>query len=264
MDDRKRRLWRRFAFEGDAQAREELVLTNLPLVRYILGRLPIALPSGLSEEDLASVGVVAMMRAIDSFDPERGLEFATYAVPRIRGAMYDELRAHDIVPRSVRQRASAIERACTVLEQQGDPSPSVEDIGRETGLEPQQVERTMSAVGLRSLLSLQAFVRGASDGRESKVLDGTADPTCTSPLATLMGKERKDVLAQAIAALPEADRHVITLYYKGDLMLKEIAQTLDVTKSRVSQIHTRALFRLRTHISTIMASRTKAGGEGTS
>jgi len=259
-----RRLWRRYKYGGDEAAREEIVLANLPLVRFILGRLAVGLPTGLSQEDLASVGVVALVRAVDKFDPERGVEFATFAVPHIRGAMFDELRAHDIVPRSVRQRASAIERACITLEQKGATAPSCEEIGQEAGLKPDQVERTMTAVGVSSLLSLDAFVRSGSDGREQKILEGTADPTSRSPLAALMAKERRAVLAEAIAALPEADRRVINLYYKGDLMLKEVAQVLSVTKSRVSQLHSRALFRLRAHIASALASRRASGGEGAS
>lgn len=264
MDDRTRQLWRRYKFGGDEQAREALVLSNLPLVRHILGRLPVTLPTGLSQEDLASAGVLALLRCIDTFEPERGLEFATYAVPRVRGAMIDELRAHDIVPRSVRQRANAIERACTELRQYGDDAPSADAIGRQAGLSTEMVESTLSAVGLRSLLSLESFVRSSSDGREQRVLDGAADPTCASPLATAMATERRAILAEAIAALPEADRRVITLYYQGDLMLKEIAEILSVTKSRVSQIHSRALFRLRDHVATALAARSTQAGEGLS
>lgn len=259
-----RRLWRRYKFEGDEAAREELVLANLPLVRHILARLPVSLPPGLGEEDLASVGVVALMRCVDAFDPERGTEFATYAVPRIRGAMFDELRAHDIVPRSVRQRANAIDRACVTLEQRGRPTPSPEEIAQEAGLSPEDVERTMDAVALRSLLSLEGFARSSPDGREQRILEGAADPTTSTPLAAAMAEERKAILADAIAALPERDRRVITLYYQGDLMLKEIAQVLSVTKSRVSQIHSRALFRLRTHIAAALQGRRRAQGDGIS
>jgi len=264
VEERLRRLWRRYKFEGDQAAREQLVLENLPLVRFILGRLLFRLPAGLSEEDLASVGVVALMRAVDDFDPELGTEFSTFAVPRIRGAMYDELRAHDIVPRSVRQKANAIERACVTLEQRGNESPTADEIGQEVGLDAIEVERTMDTVGLHSQLSLDAFVGGGGDGSGVKLLEGTADPTATSPLATLMAEERKAILADAIAALPEADRRVITLCYQRDLMLKEVAQVLSVTKSRVSQIHSRALFRLRSHIAAALGGRRAPGGEGVS
>jgi len=258
------RLWRRLKYGGERTARDELVLAHLPLVRYILGRLPVTLPAGLGQEDMASVGVVALMRAVDDFDPERGVEFATFAVPRIRGAMFDELRAQDIVPRSVRRRASAIDRACVALQRDDGAAPSVEEIGQETGLKPEEVERTLSAVGLRSLLSLEGFVRSAPGGREQKILEGAADRTVSSPLGAVLAKERCELLMRAIAALPEADRRVITLYYQHDLMLKEIAEVLSVTKSRVSQIHTRALFRLRSHIAEAMARRPTAGGEGVS
>ena len=264
MDERSKRLWRRLKFGGDEKARDELVLEHLPLVRYVLGRLPVTLPAGLSQDDLASVGVLALMRAIDHFDPERGAAFTTFAVPHIRGAMLDELRAHDIVPRSVRQRANAIERASIDLERQGHGCPSIDEIGAKVDLSPRDIERTMSAVGLNSLLSLEALVRTSPGGRQQRILEGAADRTTPPPLAALMAKERNDILARAIAALPEADRRVITLYYRHDLMLKEIAQVLSVTKSRVSQIHSRALFRLRSLIATAMASRPSASTEGIS
>ena len=264
MDEQTKRVWRRLKFEGDESARDELVLMHLPLVRYVLGRLPITLPSGLSRDDLASAGVLALMRAIDHFDPERGLAFTTFAVPHIRGAMFDELRAHDIVPRSVRQRANAIERAYIELERQGQASPSLEEVGEKVDLKPREIERTMDAVGLNSLLSLDAMVRKGAGGREQRILEGAADRSTVSPLAALMAKERKDILARAIAALPEPDRRVITLYYQRDLMLTEIAQVLSVTKSRVSQIHSRALFRLRSFIASATAAHSANQVEGRS
>ncbi|MFP4058111.1 MAG: sigma-70 family RNA polymerase sigma factor [Candidatus Brocadiia bacterium] len=254
MDEASRRLWSRYKRHGDETARNELVVSHLPLVRYVLGRLPVSLPAGLGEEDLASAGVVALLGAIEDFDPERGVEFATFAVPRIRGAMYDELRAHDIVPRSVRQRAAAIEKACVELSRQGQPAPSVDEIASTAGLSARDVERTMTAVGVSSFLSLEGFCRSPHGGKEHKILEAAVDGAAASPLGAVMAKERREVLAQAIQALPEAERLVITLYYHNDLMLKEIAEVLSVTKSRVSQIHSRALFRLRAHIVAMVAA----------
>ena len=242
-----RRLWERYRRDGDEEARNRLVMEHLPLVRYILGRLPISLPSGVSAEDLVSAGVVALLRAIEDFDLERGVEFATFAVPRIRGAMFDELRDHDIVPRSVRQRAHAIEAAYLELRQQRQSCPSVEEVASVLGLGVVEVERTLSAVGLKSFLSLEAFHRTSRGSRE-RVMESATDVHTATPLATLMAKERDQVVTEAVADLPEADRQVITLYYRDGLMLKEIAEVLSVTKSRVSQIHARALFRLRLQI----------------
>jgi len=256
MDDRTKQLWRRFKLTGDESTRNELALSNLPLVRFVLGRLPVTLPAGLSGEDLASVGVLALLRAIQDFDPDRGAEFATFAVPRVRGAMFDELRAHDIVPRSVRQRASLIEHACVELSRAGKSAPSLEEIAHQVDLQPDEVERTMHAVTLSSLLSLEAFQRGPASTGGRSLLEA-ADARTSSPLATLMAKERDSLLAQAIAALPETERRIIVLYYQHDLMLKEIAEVLSVTKSRISQLHARALFRLRAHIATLTAKRTE-------
>jgi RNA polymerase sigma factor for flagellar operon FliA len=256
MDDRTKQLWRRYKLTGDESTRNEIVLSHLPLVRYVLGRLPVTLPAGLSGEDLASVGVLALLREIEDFDPERGVEFATFAVPRLRGAMLDELRAHDIVPRSVRQRASAIEHACVELSRTGKSAPSLEEIAHQVDLAPDEVERTLHAVTLSSLLSLEAFQRGPAAHGGRSLLEA-ADARTSTPLATLMAKERDDLLARAIASLPEAERRIIVLYYQHDLMLKEIAEVLSVTKSRVSQLHARALFRLRAHIAALTARRTE-------
>ena len=249
MDEATRRLWRRCKEGRDASAREELVLANLPLVRFIVRRLPVALLPDLGEEDLVSVGALALLRSVDDFDPERGVAFATFAVPRIRGAVLDELRAHDRVPRSVRQRARAIERARRALAQDGLATPSLDEIGRETGLAPDEIERTVAAAGLRPQWSLDGQGRTASEGGDRGLLGGAADPTAPPPLAALLADERKALLAEAVEALPEADRRVVTLHYQRDVRFKDIARRLAVTKARVSQIHARALGRLREHLS---------------
>jgi len=257
------RLWRRYKRDGDEAARNQLVLAHLPLVRYILRRLPVSLPSGVGAEDLASAGVVALMRAVEDFDLERGLEFTTFAVPRIRGAMFDELREHDTVPRSVRQRANAIEAACVELRQKGEKTPSIDEIAAAVGISVQEVERTMSAVGLRSYLSLEAFSHGPAGGQD-QIIESTPDVQATTPLAALMAQERDRLLTEAVARLPETDRRVITLYYRDGLMLKEIAAVLSVSKARVSQIHARALFRLRAHIAASAQDRAPSSPEAAS
>ena len=258
MDEAMRQLWRRYKRDGDEQARNELVTAHLPLVRYVLGRLPVSLPPSLSREDLASVGVLALMRAIEDFDPERGVEFATFAVPRIRGAMFDELRQHDVLPRSVRQRAAAAEAACRELTERDGKPPSIADLARYLGISPAEVQRTMSAMGIRNMLSLEAAYRTPYGGRE-QIIEWAVDMNSRTPLSAALARERETILARAIASLPEPDRKVITLYYRDGLMLKEIAQLLSVTKARVSQIHSRALFRLRAYLAAV--GRRPQGGE---
>jgi len=261
VDETTRQLWRRYKRDGDERARNELVTAHLPLVRYVLGRLPVSLPPSLSQEDLASVGVLALMGAIEDFDPERGVEFATFAVPRIRGAMFDELRKHDVVPRSVRQRAAAVEAACRELTERDGKPPSIAEIARYLGTSPRDVQRTMSAMGIRNMLSLEAAYRTPYGGRE-QIIEWAVDVASQTPLTAAMEREREAILARAIESLPEPDRKVITLYYRHGLMLKEIAQLLSVTKARVSQIHSRALFRLRAYLATL--GRRPSGGEAVS
>ena len=248
------RLWQRFKRRGDPQARHQLILHHLPLVRFVQARLPISLPSAVTPEDLTSAGVVGLIRAVDEFDPDRAVEFATFAVPCIRGAMFDQLREHDTVPRSVRQRANAIEAAYVELSDGGRKSPAIEDVAAAVGQTPEEAERTMVAVGLDSLVSLGASYRTPRSSHD-QTLESTADVQATTPLAALMAKERDGILTEAVAALPPADRRVIVLYYRDGLMLKEIAEVLSVTKARVSQIHARALFRLRAHLAAIHQSR---------
>jgi len=254
VDTGLRRLWRRYKQDRDEKAREELIVHNLPLVRYILGRLPISLPTAVGSEDLASVGVIALMGAVDDFDPSRGTEFATFAVPRIRGAMLDELREHDIVPRAVRQKARAIENAYIELRQRGGIAPTVDDVATLLGVSPMGVERTMAAVGLNSFLSLEAVCRSPHGGHDHGLADAP-DARTDNPLVELMARETNHILTRAIRELPDADRLVIILYYRRGLMFKEIAEVLGVTKSRVSQIHARALFRLRAHIAAVTGAR---------
>jgi RNA polymerase sigma factor for flagellar operon FliA len=248
MDDQMKRLWDRYRLHGDEAARNELILANLPLVRFVLGRLPISPPPGLSHEDLLGVGVIALLRAIEAFDPARGNAFTTFGVPRIRGAILDELRAHDILPRTVRERAAVIERVTAEARNEGRPAPSIEELAASTGLSADQVQETMSALSLRSLLSLEAACHTAPGGREERILEAAADRQTATPLGALLTKERDRLLAQAIAELPEPERRIVVLYYRHGLMLSEIAKVLGVTKSRISQLHSRALFRLRARL----------------
>lgn len=248
MDHQTTQLWERLRRHGDEAVRNELVLAHLPLVRFVLGRLPITPPPGLDRDDLVGTGVIALLRAIEDFDHTRGLEFTTFAVPRIRGAMLDELRAHDVLPRSVRDRATLIERAAAQLRREGHGSPSVAEIAQHTGLPPDKVEHAMTAVRLRSFLSLEALHRTPRAGREERILEAAADGHTATPLANVLTKERDQILAAAITELPETERRVIVLYYQQNLMFKEIAEVLCVTKSRISQLHSRALFHLRTRL----------------
>jgi RNA polymerase sigma factor for flagellar operon FliA len=233
---------------GDQAARNELVLAHLPLVRFVLGRLPVTPPAGLSREDLLGAGVIALLGAIEDFDPDRGTAFATFAVPRIRGAILDELRAHDPLPRSVRDRAAAVQRAAAELEREGRPYPPLDDVAARVGCSPRKARQALQAVALDAVFSLDA-PRGApeADGRDAET---GARPDCRwpTPLAAALARERDRRLAGAVADLPEAERRVIVLYYHHELMIKEIAQVLDVTKSRVSQIHTQALLHLRARL----------------
>ncbi|NQT52833.1 FliA/WhiG family RNA polymerase sigma factor [bacterium] len=248
MDAQMVRLWQRLRRNGDGAARNELILAHLPLVRFVLGRLPVSPPSGLSHDDLLGAGVVALLRAVDDFDLGRGLEFATFAVPRIRGAILDELRAHDVLPRSARERAAQVDRAVMECQLEGRSAPSDRQVAQRAGLTEPQVRSTMRAMALRHSLSLDSYCQTSRPGKDQKIHEAATDRHTPCPLTSAMSRERSAFLAQAIAELPEAERRVIVLHYQHELMFKEIAEVLSVTRSRVSQIHSRALAHLHARI----------------
>ena len=237
--------WKRYKETGDEQARDRLVMQYLPLVKYLLGKIAIHLPRTLEYEDLNACGVIGLLKAMGDFDLSRNIEFTTFAVPRIRGAIIDELRAHDWVPRGTRKLASQVERTFVDLTAETGEPPSVEDVADRMGMTSEEINKLLSNINLASFLSLDTISTAASKGRASKVGSNVRDPKAIDPVAVFEQKEQVARLARSITELPEKERTVIVLYYQQDLMLREIAEVLKVSKSRVSQIHSRAVFLLR-------------------
>ena len=246
MEDVKE-LWKQFGKKRTTELRDRIIVSYLPLVKYVLGRISLYLPPHLDAGDLTESGVIGLIRAVEEFDLDREIEFTTFAVPRIRGAILDELRSHDWVPRSARKKASMLEGAyCELLEQDSRP-PSTEQLAQRMGLSEEEVEKMEAEVAFASFLSLEGL-RGSGDEGEVKMVDSIANPRSDNPLAALESEEEIDVLARAIDQLPYQERVVITLYYYQDLMLREIAKLLKLSKSRVSQIHNKAVLTLRAKI----------------
>lgn len=228
---------------GERERRDRLVEEYLPLVHHVLGRLLIHLPATLDREDLYAVGVLGLMHAAETFDPTKGAIFKTHAYTNIRGAILDELRKHDVVPRSRRDRLRQVSDAEQRLADHLDRPPTPEEIAEEAGLTLDQVENILVHAHGMSVLSLEdeAPIKGEAAAR---LVDCLRMPGSPDPAKAAEMRELKQRLAQAIQELPDRERRVVVLYYAEGLRLKEIGQVLEVTESRVSQLHSRALYRL--------------------
>jgi RNA polymerase sigma factor FliA len=245
-----RDLWRRYKTNGDQRARERLVVAYSPLVKYVAGRMATGLPAHVEEGDLISYGLVGLINAIERFDLSREIRFETYAITRVRGAILDELRALDWVPRSVRARAREIERAHSKLEAKLHRVPTDEEIAGEIGLTVDELNDALLAIANSSVTALdELWAVSDASGDSVSLLDTLPDQNAADPEKVVDANELKDRIADAISRLPEREKLVIALYYYENLMLREIGEILGVTESRVSQLHTKAVLRLRARLS---------------
>jgi RNA polymerase sigma factor for flagellar operon FliA len=243
-----RELWRRYKQDGDEAARERLVVAYSPLVKFIAGRMASGLPSHVEESDLISYGLLGLIGAIERFDLEREIKFETFAVARVKGAIIDELRSLDWVPRSVRARARDVERAHAELEGKLQRTPTDEEMANRLEMSIEQFNDTLLEIANSSVLALDdlwTFADPEGGGGQISVLDTIQDPSALDPEAEAHTSELKDRLADAIEGLPDRERLVIALYYYENLTLREIGEVLGVTESRVSQLHTKAVLGLR-------------------
>ena len=228
----------------DRRTKEKLILEYSPLIKFIAQKIAVRLPSNIEFDDLVSSGVIGLMDAIDKYDPSRDNKFKTYAEFRIRGAILDELRAQDWVPRSVREKAKQLEKAHIRLEQQLGRVPTEDEITRELKISKEEYYELLNQVKSVSILSLDEAGSFNSSDRKS-ILSLLESCKIPSPITQLNLKAVKEVVTRAIESLPEKQRLVLSLYYYEDLNLKEIGDVLDVTESRVSQLHTQAILWLR-------------------
>jgi RNA polymerase sigma factor FliA len=249
-------LWREYRRSQDKGIRDRLLLSYAPLVKYVAGRLGSGLPAHVDEEDLVSYGLLGLIGAIERYDPDRDVKFETYAVARIRGAIIDELRALDWVPRSVRSRARDIERAIAELEKKHMRAPTDGEIAAKVGITQEELETSLSEIGRTSIAALdELWSISSSGGDQVALIDTIEDTSEPEPQSALAQTELKEALGEGIARLPEREKLVVTLYYYEELTLREIGEVLGVTESRISQLHTKAILRLRARFSAA-ASRT--------
>jgi RNA polymerase sigma factor for flagellar operon FliA len=241
------RLWSDYKATGDKELRDRLVIRYSPLVKYVGGRVAAGLAQHVDSNDLVSSGIFGLLDAIDKFDPERGYKFETYAIARIKGAILDELRATDWVPRSVRAKARAVEQAYQKLENSLRRTPTDDELARELELSEEQLQATLGQISLVGLVALDETLSAGDRADSTTVGDALADAQ-PGPLALVEIEETKRILSTCINGLPERERFVLSLYYYEGLTLAEIGQILRVTESRVCQIHTKAVLHLRARL----------------
>jgi len=250
MDPLEQELWQEYLTTRSQSAREPLILKFAPLVKYVAGRVAIGLPPNVEFDDLVSFGIFGLMDALDKFDPARGIKFETYAIARIRGAILDGLRSNDWVPRSVRQKARGLEHVCAELENKLGRSATDAEISQFMNMTLDQFQSLLAEVGCTTLTSLdELWLAHGVEEDSIRVMDLVRDFESNDPIRLIEAEEVERQLAEAIAKLPERERLVVALYYYEGLTLKEIGAILDISESRVSQIHTKAVFRLRGRLS---------------
>lgn len=240
-------LWREFVRAPSQRIRDRLVLHYAPLVKYVAGRVGTGLPTHIDVADLIQSGIFGLVDAIEKFEPERGLKFETYAMQRIRGAILDDLRSQDWVPRVVRSRAREVERAHDRLGARLRRTPTDVEVATELGITVRELRDLYGQLRLTSVLALDDLMgpNRDNDTGGSSPADTLPDDGAVDPAAVLVDQDNRKQLAEAIAQLAERDRVVVSLYYFENLTLAEIGKVLGVTESRVSQLHTRAVLRLR-------------------
>jgi RNA polymerase sigma factor for flagellar operon FliA len=239
-------LWRLYKEETAQDAREKLILHYAPLVKYVAGRVSSVLPANIEYADLVSYGIFGLIDAIEKFDPGRGIKFETYAIQRIKGSIIDELRAIDWVPRSVRFKARELEKVYVLLEGQLKRMPTDEEVARELGITVNDFVGLLNQMSFISLVALDELWNvGGEKGDKLSLVDTLEDSKAKDPYKSYEVEERKQILSDSINRLPEREKIVITLYYYEGLTLKEIGEVLGVTESRVCQMHTKAILRLK-------------------
>jgi len=243
-------LWNNYKNKKDLEAREQLILHYISLVKYLVGRMAIGLKGYLEIDDLISAGIYGLISAVDRFDPDKGIKFETFALARVKGAILDWLRSLNWIPQSVRTKARKLENALADLEQKLGRPPEEPELAAYLGLDLKRLNQLLHEVTPLTLVSLEECWRSpdlSGEGLSPEEL--IPDPNAEDPLARLEFEEIKQTLADAIEKLPEKEKLVITLYYYEGLTLKEIGQVAGLSESRVSQLHTKAILRLRGRLS---------------
>lgn len=244
-------LWALYRENKDPAIRDHLIRQYSPLVKYVAGKVAVGMPQNVEFDDLVGYGVFGLFDAIEKFDPGKHVKFKTYAVTRIRGAIFDELRSIDWVPRSVRQKTREVEQVIRDLEASLGRAASDQEIANAMGISVKDFEKTMLKISGTSILSLNDVWYTGEESDNVSIADSIESSPSLNPDVIVEKDEIRRVIVQAIQELPEKEKKVLVLYYYEDLTLKEIGVILKVTESRISQLHTRAIMRLRAKLTNI-------------
>ncbi len=260
MDDTgRKKLWEDYANNKSPEIREKIILEYAPLVKVVAGRLSMYLGYNVEYEDLVSYGIFGLIDAIDKFDCLKDVKFETYASLRIRGAILDQIRKMDWIPRTIRQKQKRIDAAIKEIETRCGRSATDEEIAKALGISEEEYLDWQSQMKITNVVSLNEFLEQGSE--VSNEAGNTKSAAFDSPEEILERDELKKMLAQALELLTEKERKVIVLYYYEDLTLKEISNILEVSESRISQLHTRALQKMRGRLGDYIGILTDAGGK---
>jgi RNA polymerase sigma factor for flagellar operon FliA len=247
-------LWAAYTESESPEIRDMLIQNYLYLVRYVAGRMAMSVPPSVEIDDLVSAGVVGLIDAVGKYDPARDTKFETYAVARIRGSIVDDLRSMDWVPRSVRRKARMVEDAYAKLENELGRAASDNEVCRKMNISTGEFRTMVEEIVSAGLLSLDDFIGNPEGEKTTRIIDLVCSKDEASPSACIETEEMKEILARAIMNLPAKEKTVVALYYYEEMTLKEIGRTLGVSESRVSQIHTKAMLRLRGRLRSVRDS----------
>ncbi|MDR1278854.1 MAG: RNA polymerase sigma factor WhiG [Treponema sp.] len=244
-------LWIQYRKNRDPKIREAFIKQYAPLVKYVAGKVAVGMPHNVEFDDLVGFGFFGLLDAIDKFDPDKNVKFKTYAVTRIRGAIFDELRTIDWVPRSVRQKTREVEEAIGTLEAQLGRTATDQEIASSMGMDEAEYLKTIMKISGTSILSLNDVWFSGDENDKVSIGDSIESPASLNPDVVVEKDEIRRVIVKAINELPDKEKKILVLYYFEDLTLKEIGRVLKVTESRVSQLHTKAIIRLRSKLTNI-------------
>jgi RNA polymerase sigma factor for flagellar operon FliA len=244
-------LWLEFKKTKSSQLRDKFIRQYMPLVKYVAGKVSVGMPGSVDFDDLVGYGQFGLLDAINKFDPEKNVKFKTYAVTRIRGAIFDELRTLDWVPRSVRQKSREIEDTIVQLESKLGRPASDSEVAGAMGISEDEYHQTILKVSGTSVLSLNDVWYSGDESEHVSIGDCIESPSTLNPDVIVEREEIRRVIIEAINELPEKEKMVLVLYYHEDMTFKEIGQVLEVSESRVSQLHTKANLRLRSKLTNI-------------
>ncbi|MCL2759006.1 MAG: RNA polymerase sigma factor WhiG [Treponema sp.] len=244
-------LWQQYRKNRDPAIREAFIKQYAPLVKYVAGKVAVGMPNNVEFDDLVGYGVFGLIDAIDKYDPDKNVKFKTYAVTRIRGAIFDELRLIDFVPRSVRQKTREIETTISSLEAQLGRTATDQEIAKAMDMDEAEYMKTIQKISGTSIISLNDLWYSGDDNDKVSIGDSIESPSSLNPDVMVVNDEIRRVIVEAINELPEKEKKILVLYYYEDLTLKDIGRVLQVTESRVSQLHTKAVLHLRSKLTNI-------------